>query len=44
MKMIYEAPEIFDSIWQHVNCLLGVSVGVDLDGDGKPDIDIGVGV
>ncbi len=40
MKMIYEAPKMFDSIWQHLDCLINVSL--DLDGDGKPDIDIGI--
>lgn len=44
MKIVYEAPEMFDSIYQPLNCLLGLSVGLDLDGDGEPDVDIGAGL
>ena len=37
MKMIYEAPEIFDSMWQHVDCLIGLSADL-----GDIDIDVNI--
>lgn len=41
MKMIYEAPEMVDTMWAELTLATGVSIGID---DNKnPDVDYGDG-